>query len=269
MQPVPFIITMEKTSTFTLIIQNTKAWRIRQEDIDFFALAQSTTLRKYGSVIHHAMREIPTRCFRYGDDAWLVEFSEEISDSSWECSRSIRQQLQQDPPPYLTEATFSYTRVLLEFEQGRCPAVAPLFREMRLTMVESETKTIDVCYDGEDLERVARHCGMTVADVIRWHSQATYRVHCLGFAPGFPYLSGLPACLHTPRLDTPRIRIPAGAVGIGGGQTGIYPLTTAGGWNLIGRIQERLFDPKATREQCTLLKAGDLLQFRPVPSFDS
>lgn len=179
----------------------------------------------------------------------------------------IRWQLQLAPPPFLIETTFSYTRVLMEFERGFCPDVAPVFFYTDLTMEKKATKIIDVCYDGDDLERVARHCGIAESEVIRLHSQPTYLVHCLGFAPGFPYLSGLSEHLHTPRLDTPRTLIPAGSVGIGGGQTGIYPLATAGGWNLIGRICESLFDPAASSDQCTLLQAGDRVKFRPVPSF--
>ena len=179
----------------------------------------------------------------------------------------IRRQLEENPPPHLREATFAYTRVLLEFEPEQCP---PLALEFFLTEQQNTSaiiKIIDVCYDGEDLQRVARHCGLTVDEVIEKHSAALYQVHFLGFAPGFPYLSGLPACLHTPRLDSPRTRITAGSVGIGGGQTGIYPLPTAGGWNIIGRINVPLFDPYAPLDSCTLLQAGDELQFRAVSSF--
>lgn len=233
-----------------------------------FPLAESTLPRNHDDVQIADSGDIQTRCFRYGEDAWLVEFAEEISEVSWEYSRLIRKQLLCAPPPFLIDATFSYTRVLLEFEQGHRPEAAPIFRAMKGTMGGTTTKVIDVCYDGEDLERVARHCAISVMELIRLHSQTTYRVHFLGFAPGFPYLSGLPEQLHTPRLETPRILIPAGAVGIGGGQTGIYPLATAGGWNLIGRIREPLFDPAAPLDRCTLLQPGDLLKFRPVTSFD-
>ncbi len=179
----------------------------------------------------------------------------------------IRRQLEQNPPPHLREAIFAYTRVLLEFEPEQCPPLAPEFFLTERQNDSARIKIIDVCYDGEDLQRVARHRGLTVDEVIEKHSAALYRVHFLGFAPGFPYLSGLPACLHTPRLDSPRTRIAAGSVGIGGGQTGIYPLPTAGGWNIIGRISVPLFDPSAPLDSCTLLQAGDELKFRAVPSF--
>jgi inhibitor of KinA len=208
-----------------------------------------------------------THPIRYGRDAWLIEFACESSDESFAIAAMIRQQLEENPPPHLREATFAYTRVLLEFQPETCPPQAPEFFLTKQQNVATRIKTIDVCYDGEDLSRVAHHCGITVQQVIAQHSGALYQVHFLGFAPGFPYLSGLPASLHTPRLDSPRPRIAAGSVGIGGGQTGIYPLPTAGGWNIIGHIRDPLFDPSAPLADCTLLQAGDTLHFRAVTSF--
>ncbi len=91
---------------------------------------------------------------------------------------------------------------------------------------------------------------------------AEYRVSCIGFVPGFPFLTGLPKVLATPRRTTPRKEIPSGSVGIGGGQTGIYPLRSPGGWNLIGRTPLRLFDPQ--QDPPTLLRAGDRVRFRAI-----
>ena len=125
---------------------------------------------------------------------------------------------------------------------------------------------IPVCYGGEfgpDLDTVAAHTGLSTAEVVRRHAEPTYAVAMIGFAPGFPYLMGLPKELATPRHDTPRLRVPAGSIGIGGGQTGIYPLPTPGGWNLIGRTPRRLFRPEHTRP--TLLRAGDRVTFRSIP----
>ncbi len=105
---------------------------------------------------------------------------------------------------------------------------------------------IAVCYEGDlapDLEAVAKHASMSMLEVVQLHSGAEYHVHCLGFSPGFPYLGGLPSALAMPRRSQPRRRVPAGAVGIGGNQTGIYPSASPGGWNLIGRSPARLFDP--------------------------
>jgi KipI family sensor histidine kinase inhibitor len=125
--------------------------------------------------------------------------------------------------------------------------------------------TIPVCYGGEagpDLEDVARHCGLSPAEVIALHCQTSYAVYCLGFQPGFAYLGGLDPRLHTPRRATPRLAIPAGSVAIGGSQTGVYPLHTPGGWQIIGHTPLRLFDP--TTAPGVLLQPGDTVRFKPM-----
>ena len=124
---------------------------------------------------------------------------------------------------------------------------------------------IPVCYGGDggpDLAEVAAHTGLAASEVIARHGGAEYRVQAIGFAPGFPYLSGLPPELAMPRRATPRLSVPAGAVGIGGAQTGVYPLTSPGGWRLIGRTPLRLFD--ATRAEPAWLRVGDAVMFRAI-----
>lgn len=116
--------------------------------------------------------------------------------------------------------------------------------------------------EGPDLAAVAAHCGLGEDDVIGLHSGATYTVGFIGFSPGFPYLLGLPGSLPTPRLDTPRTRVPAGSVGIGGPYTGVYPQATPGGWRLIGRTDHVLFD--ASREPPALLAPGTTVRFIPA-----
>lgn len=131
------------------------------------------------------------------------------------------------------------------------------------------TVTIDVVYGdrfGEDLANVSRVTGLSVNDVITLHASSTYTVGAVGFAPGFTYLIGLPSGLATPRRSTPRLVVPAGSVGIGGPQTGVYALPSAGGWNLIGRSPTRLFDPQA--DPPVRLSLGDEVQFRPVGQAD-
>ena len=113
--------------------------------------------------------------------------------------------------------------------------------------------------DGPDLEDVARHTGLTPHEVVRRHSQAQYVVYFLGFLPGFAFMGGLPPELATPRRTEPRVAVPARSVGIGGAQTGIYPLVSPGGWQLIGRTPLPLFDPAA--ESPTLLRPGDRVRF--------
>jgi inhibitor of KinA len=124
---------------------------------------------------------------------------------------------------------------------------------------------IPVCYAADlalDLEEVARHTQLTHEEVIRRHSATEYRVQCVGFTPGFPFLSGLAAELSTPRRASPRSKVPAGSVAIGGAQTGIYPLQSPGGWNIIGRTPLPLFDIR--RDPPVLLQAGDRVRFRPI-----
>lgn len=113
--------------------------------------------------------------------------------------------------------------------------------------------------DGPDLQVVADHTGLAIDDVVRRHSSAEYVVFFVGFQPGFAYLGGLEASLHTPRRAIPRLEVPAGSVGIGGEQTGIYPAASPGGWQLIGRTPAQLFDP--LRDPPTLLQPGDRVRF--------
>jgi inhibitor of KinA len=130
---------------------------------------------------------------------------------------------------------------------------------------DSELVTIPVCYGGEfgpDLADVAAHTKLSTDEVVRLHSSATYRVCFLGFTGGFAYLGGMPPALHAPRLATPRRAVATGSVGIAGGQTGIYPTETPGGWRLIGCTPVRMFDPKA--DPPTRVQAGNNLKFVPI-----
>ena len=124
---------------------------------------------------------------------------------------------------------------------------------------------IPVCYGGEygpDLENIAANAGLTPEEVIRIHSSRDYLIYMLGFLPGFAYLGGLDERIHTPRLANPRIRIRAGSVGIGGSQTGIYPLDSPGGWQLLGLTPVNPYDPQ--REIPILYEAGDYIRFVPI-----
>lgn len=121
---------------------------------------------------------------------------------------------------------------------------------------------IPVVYDGEDLSFVAAHNQLSIEDVIKIHSQPTYRVYMMGFLPGFAYLGGLDERIATPRKQTPRVKVPAGSVGIAGKQTGIYPLESPGGWQLIGHTTTPLFS--IGEGNTTLLKAGDWVKFIPI-----
>jgi KipI family sensor histidine kinase inhibitor len=120
---------------------------------------------------------------------------------------------------------------------------------------------LPIRYDGPDLAAVATEVGLTVDELARQHARAGYRVAFCGFAPGFAYLTGLPAQLHVPRLDEPRTRVPAGAVGLAGEFCGVYPRESPGGWRLIGSTDAPLWD--AGREPAALLAPGTTVRFRP------
>jgi inhibitor of KinA len=126
-------------------------------------------------------------------------------------------------------------------------------------LAQSHTHTIEVDYNGEDLEYVASYCKLTVEQVIDIHSKAEYTVAMIGFSPGFPYLLGLDERLIVPRRSTPRVKVAAGSLAIGGVQTGIYPMESPGGWHIIGSVSVQLFSVE--RNPPSVLKPGDLINF--------
>lgn len=161
------------------------------------------------------------------------------------------------------------TRILREMEASRSDLVPGQEGEPPQGdpsgQQESRIAMIPVCYGGEfgpDLEFVAKHTGLSEEEVVRIHTSKAYRVYMLGFLPGFPYLGGMDERLATPRLETPRTRIPAGSVGIAGSQTGFYPLESPGGWRIIGRTPIKAFNPFS--DTPFLLAPGDFVQFTSI-----
>jgi KipI family sensor histidine kinase inhibitor len=145
--------------------------------------------------------------------------------------------------------------------------ISAIVDNLPISQTEPGAATIDipVCYGGEfgpDLDALATHAQLTGAEAIARHCAAQYRVAMLGFAPGFAYLLGLDAALHMPRRATPRVRVPAGSVAIGGAQTGVYPNELPGGWQIIGRTPLTLFSVE--RERPALLGAGQCVRFRAI-----
>jgi len=210
----------------------------------------------------------------YGPHAALVRFADKAGNEAFAQAVAIRAALERNPPEGLLEFVPAYTTVLLEFSAREVPnltdAMPDILEQLQmaatLTLPPAPVKEIPVIYDGPDLERVARAHDLTTAEVCRLHAEPIYKVHLLGFAPGFPYLNGLDARLHTPRLATPRTRVPAGSVAIGGGHTGIYTVDTPGGWNIIGHTPVKIFDPTRRspdggEEAMFLLKQGDRVKF--------
>jgi inhibitor of KinA len=138
-------------------------------------------------------------------------------------------------------------------------------RAADLRTPKARTVEIPVCYGGEhgpDLAEVAKGCGLSTSEVVKLHVSRTYHAYFLGFAPGFAYLGELPEEIATPRLETPRKKVPAGSVGIAGRQTAVYPFATPGGWNLIGRTPLTLF--RSDRKKMSLVEIGDQVQFRSI-----
>jgi KipI family sensor histidine kinase inhibitor len=225
-----------------------------------------------------------------GDSALIVRVRERFEDAPdqtlSEVLRTFRR-LQDAAIPGVIELAPAYTTVAVFFDpaivanEGSKPdqaldwltkrvrevVAAGADRGRRVKSKKSDARSIEipVCYDPEfalDLDHVASHAKLTPTKVVDLHSRAEYRVSCIGFVPGFPFLAGLPKELATPRRATPRKEIPAGSVAIGGAQTGIYPLRSPGGWNLIGRTPLHLFDPE--KGPPAFLRAGDCIRFRAI-----
>lgn len=207
----------------------------------------------------------------YGPDAWLLRFAEQPGEAAFQAMRAITRALESDPPPWLIEYVPGYTSVLIESAPGSAPDLGKLLSRLNRRLGEAvepgPIRDIPVVYDGPDLGRVAEHAGLSMAEVIERHAGTEYRIALIGFAPGFPYLDGLDPLLATPRLATPRPRVQAGSVAIGGDHTGIYSVPGPGGWNLIGRTPVRLFDPaRATPDDPAAmcwLRPGDRVRFVP------
>lgn len=166
----------------------------------------------------------------------------------------------------------AYASILIDFDplaighRDMERAVAELYAQAAdAPLPEPRMVEIPVVYGGDygpDLEAVAALTGHTPEEVVAIHSSASYLVYFLGFSPGFPYLGGLPESIAAPRLETPRKRVPAGSVAIGGRQTGVYPMASPGGWRIIGRTSLQLFQPDA--DPPVLLQMGDHVRFVPV-----
>jgi len=196
-----------------------------------------------------------------GDSAWLVEFPDGTPPA-----RVMRlvAAMGKNRPAGVLDVVSSFASVAVHFGGTD---VREWIECSMADDADAETNAggdfeIPVCYDGTDLEEIAEQVGLSTDEVIALHSGADYTVAAVGFSPGFPYLSGLPERLNVPRRKTPRLAVPAGSVAIAGGQAGIYPFTSPGGWHVLGRTGVTLFDPALTPP--ALLTAGDRVRFVPV-----
>lgn len=207
-----------------------------------------------------------------GDSALMLELGDCVSETVHRRVKGMEQAIRRAALPGVLELVPTYTMVCVHYDPcvlSYAALEAQLRRISPLEMDASHTGRlvmIPVCYGGEygpDLETVAKHSGLTPEEVIARHTAPEYLVYMLGFLPGFAYLGGLDEAIACPRLETPRTRIPAGSVGIAGMQTGIYPLASPGGWQLIGRTPESLFS-LAEGQESFLLHSGDRVKFQAI-----
>ena len=167
-----------------------------------------------------------------------------------------------DVIPALCFLLINYDPRVISYEQIKRRMEALVKIDVTAGDTRKRVFEIPVCYGGEygpDIRNIADHAGLSVEEVIQIHTSRDYLIYMLGFLPGFTYLGGLDERIHTPRLANPRIRIPAGSVGIGGSQTGIYPMDSPGGWQLMGMTPVKTYDPD--REVPILVEAGDYIRF--------
>lgn len=226
--------------------------------------------------------KMTAKMFSISETSILVEFGNEISRDIQIKVKAFADYLDKNPfagmveyIPAFTSVTIIYDPVKIKNAYGKGGKYAyeivqdKIDEILRKVVVASNDNAkvieIPVCYGGElgpDLEYVASYNKISVEEVIKIHSEREYLVYMIGFAPGFPYLGGMSEEIYVPRRKSPRTSIPKGSVGIAGMQTGVYPISTPGGWQLIGRTPIELFRPRDVKP--SLLEAGDIVKFKPI-----
>lgn len=198
-----------------------------------------------------------------GESAMLLEIT---GTAAVERAAVLAARLRTSPPAGVLDAAAAHEAVAVYFDPLAGGATHLSSTLLRIATEDTAVETappashlIPVVYDGVDLDAVAERTGLNRARVAELHSSIEYTVHAVGFVPGFAYLGELDELLRIPRRDTPRRRVPAGAVAIAGLHTAVYPLITPGGWHLIGRTNVQMFD--AARAPPALLAAGDRVRF--------
>jgi len=208
------------------------------------------------------------RCYLLGERAAVLELEPPLSLESQKRIWSLTTRLREYPN--VAEVIPGMNNITLLLSVPQADPVEALeklqqwWEESESAQPEVRHIDIPVIYggaEGPDLEDVARLHNLTARQAVEMHSSAEYVVYFLGFQPGFGYLGGLPEELHTPRRAVPRVKVPQGSVGIGGSHTGVYPLASPGGWQIIGNTPLALFDPQASSS--TLLRPGDSVRFVP------
>ncbi|WP_428911437.1 5-oxoprolinase subunit PxpB [Niallia sp. Krafla_26] len=221
------------------------------------------------------------RLFPLSDHGIIIELGEEIDDDIQSHIRVISSYLEEHPFYWMIEYVPAFTTVTIYYDpqaiylndSSTLPfefvreQINEMLTRIQYAIPNQKTNIIEipVLYGGKwgpDIEFVANSNHLSIEEVINLHTANLYQVYMIGFAPGFPYLGGLSPKLATPRRQSPRLAIPSGSVGIAGAQTGVYPLETPGGWQIIGRTPLQLFRPKD--HPPSLLKAGDQIRFKSI-----
>jgi len=214
-----------------------------------------------------------TRYLPFGDSALLIEFGDIISLEVNRKVIALSETILKADIQGVEELVPTYRSLLVRFNPLNISYEKLVFRirDIEKTLKESTTKiegrriVIPVAYGGSygpDLTYVAHYHGLTEEQVVKLHSEREYMIYMIGFVAGFPYLGEVPDEIATPRLEKPRLKVPAGSVGIAEKQTGIYPCEAPGGWRIIGRTPIKLFDP--LRQPPTLLKPGNTVKFKQI-----
>ncbi len=204
-----------------------------------------------------------------GDSSVLIVFGDTIStEINQRISATVKLIKEQriegivDMIPAFASLLINYNPLVINYDTIRRRLERILRMDTRAESAAKRVFEIPVCYGGDygpDLEDIAKNAGLTPEEVVAIHTSRDYLIYMLGFLPGFCYLGGLDERIHTPRLSSPRLRIPAGSVGIGGSQTGIYPMDSPGGWRLMGMTPVKTYDPQ--REVPILVQAGEYIRF--------
>jgi KipI family sensor histidine kinase inhibitor len=219
-------------------------------------------------VVYPSVRYLP-----FGDSALVVEFGDVIDSAVNSKVVALNEALLGAGIKGVKEIVPTYRSLLIRYDPAEITyeQLVLCVKEIEKTLGEKPAKVegrklvVPVVYGGvygPDLAYVAQYHGLNEEQVVRLHTGKEYRVYMIGFVAGFPYLGDVPEEIATPRLETPRLKVPAGSVGIAEKQTGIYPCEAPGGWQIIGRTPIKLFDPQW--QPPALLKPGDIVKFKPI-----
>jgi KipI family sensor histidine kinase inhibitor len=214
-----------------------------------------------------------TRYLPFGDSALIVEFGDTINAAINRKVIALSETIEKAGIKGIKELVPTYRSLLIRYNpaettyQQLISSIEKFEKALEETPLEAKKEriVIPIVYGGvygPDLSYVAEYHGLTEEKVVKLHSEREYRVYMIGFVAGFPYLGDVSDEIATPRLETPRLKVPAGSVGIAEKQTGIYPCEAPGGWRIIGRTPIKLFDP--LWQPPALLKPGDTVKFKPI-----